>query len=122
MSKKKPELKSIKVPEEVHKDLKDMGVGISKAVELLVEEKKQAITEKVEEISELGTELGQIVADYGLFDLKFAGASIETIDEIGEMLDITAHIKIILPDADVRQRIMEALKPKEESENAKSNS
>jgi len=112
--KDKPKLKSIKVPEETHKQLEEMGVGISKAVEILAEEGTEAVEKKIEEISQLGEELGTILLERGLFDIRFAGASIVDIKEDGEIVDINARIKIAIADEEARKAVIEALKPKEE--------
>jgi len=112
--KDKPKQKSIKVSEETHKQLEEMGIGISKAVEILAEEGTEAVEKKIEEISQLGEELGTIMLERGLFDIRFAGASITDVKEDGEIVDINARIKIAISDDKARKAVIEALKPKKE--------
>ncbi|MCJ7759911.1 hypothetical protein MUP59_02055 [Candidatus Bathyarchaeota archaeon] len=114
--KDKQERKTIKVAPETHKKLEEMGVGIGKAVDILVEERAQQVAEKVEEISELGAQIGEILLAHGVFDIRFAGAAIQNVDVQGENLEITCLLKIAVPDEEVRKAIIDAVKPQETEE------
>ena len=110
---KKKEWQSIKVEKGVHENLKDlskdMGVGIGKAVEVLVETRRSAVTKKIEDISEISGEIADILLESGLLDIKFKGAGIENASIDGDCLFIHGYISVEIPDASARKEIYEVL-------------
>lgn len=110
---KKEGFKSIKVKEGVYEELKEtgkeMGVGIGKAVEILVDAKRAAVTKKIEDISEISEEIADILLESGLLDIKFRGAGIENASIDGDCLFIHGYISVQIPDASARKEIYEVL-------------
>lgn len=113
MSKKRKEYKSIKVPEETYKDLKDLGKGIGKAVEVLVDEQKERFTEQIENIEGIADDLAEVIFESGIFDIKFKGMAIEEIEEVGDLLRIKGVVRVEIPNEDARYQIMTILKREE---------
>ena len=89
---------------------KDMGVGIGKAVETLVEAREQAITKKIEDIGEIGDEIAGIILESGLFDIKFRGAGVETASVDGDCLFIHGYVSVEIPDESAREEILKVIK------------
>jgi len=118
MSKEKEDYKTIKVKESTYKELKEMGQGISKAVETLVKDKKQEVEEQLKTIEEVGTNIANIMLDSGFFDIKFKGISINNVEEEGEDIRINGTVVLGIGHEGVRKSIIEALKPKGGEENA----
>ena len=104
------EWQTIKVKDRVYKELKDMGIGISKAVEVLVDMQKQAIENKIADIKSLGNDIAEILFKYGVFDIRFAGAGIQNITEQGDTLQSRGFVNIKIPNAEARAKIIELLK------------
>ena len=106
--------KSIKVKESTREGLrelaKDMGVGIGKAVDILVETRQTAITKKIEDISEISDEIAEILLSSGLLDIKFEGAGVETVNLEGDSILVHGFIRVGIADDDARQEIYEVLK------------
>jgi len=116
MTEKKQEKKyeSIKVKLDTREKLKgaadSMGVGIGKAVEMLVDAREQAIAQKVEDIGELANEVADILLDSGLLDVKFRGAGVEDAELSDNCLVIRGFIKIEIPDENARKEILGVLR------------
>ena len=96
--------------EKLRSAAKNMGVGIGAAVETLVEAREKAITQKIEDIGEIGDEIASIILDSGLFDIKFRGAGVETASVDGDCLLIHGYISVEIPDEDAREKILEVIK------------
>lgn len=110
------EWKSIKVKEGVYEDLKRMGVGIGKAVEILAAQQKELLGRKIEDVKELGSDIAEIMLEHGIFDIKFAGVGIQEVKEEGEMIQIRGFVKIIIANEEARKKVIETLAPREEEE------
>lgn len=118
MSGKEPEKwKSIKVRESTYEDLQRMGKGISKAIDMLVEEKKEKIETELGDLKEVSNEVAKTLMEYGVFDIRFTGVSISDIEEDGDVLRIKGFIGLRVPNAEARERLIEILsrKPVEET-------
>jgi hypothetical protein len=111
--KEKKEYKSVKVPQKTYDQLKAMGQGYGKALEVIVESQKQAIEQKVTEIGEIGRRLYEEVLAKGLFNIKIAGVRVGEVREDGNNIFINLEAIIEVPDVDARRAIMDAVKPKE---------
>ena len=110
------EYKSIKVKGEVYEDLKRMGKGIGKAVEILVESQKQEVERKIDDVRGLGEDIAAIMLKQGIFDIKFAGAGVQEVIEDGDTLRIRGFVNIVIANEDARAKIIEVLRGKEEKE------
>jgi len=110
------EYKSIKVKGRVYKDLKRMGKGIGKAVEILVDSQKIEIEQKIEDVTGLGSEIAAIMLEHGIFDIRFKGAGIQDVTENGDMLTIRGFVNIVINNEEARERIIEALQGRKEEE------
>ena len=108
--------KSIKVKEGVYDDLKRMGVGIGKAVEILTKTQKEEIESKIEDIKGLGSDIATIMLEHGIFDIRFAGANIQDVIEDGDILQIKGFVNVVVPSEEARAQIIEALKGGEAEE------
>jgi len=100
---------TIKIKKEVKKKIEEMGLGISRAVEKLVEMKEKAIKESMRDFEEMGQQLADIILQSGLFDIKIKGGGIIGVEEEGEDIVITGVIRIGVPDPDIRASIKEVL-------------
>ena len=105
---------SIKVKKEVRDKLREnaqaMGVGVGKAVEILVEARQEAISQKIENIEEIGNEIADILLSSGLLDIKFRGAGVEDINIDDKCIYIHGFIKIEIPDEKARLEIYRVIK------------
>lgn len=110
------EWKSIKVKESTYKNLKKMGKGISQAVELLVEQQKEQIETKIQDVKAVADDIAGILMEHGVFDIKFAGAGIQDITEHGETVCIKGFVRVTIPNEEARAKLVEVLKGKEEEE------
>jgi len=110
------EYKSVKIKSDVYKQIKEMGVGISKAVELLLKEQEKKIEEKFADLEEIAGELGKIMIEEGFFSIKFKGFKISEVKEVGEDVVISGTVAIGINNANARKLLIEKLKPKEEEE------
>lgn len=108
--KKEQKYKSIKVKEKTYKEIKDMGKGISGAIEMLVEGRQRAVTDKIEGISDVAEEIADIMFASGFFDIKFGGGEIESIEEVGNNIVLRGFINIGIEDGGARAEVLEALK------------
>ena len=107
---KKEDWKSIKIKAGTKEELEDMGVGISKAVEMLVTARKDAVTGKIEDISGITEEIADILFESGLLDIKFKGSGIESVSMEGDCIVIHGYIKAGITDEGARQEIFEVMK------------
>jgi len=98
---------NIKVKKETYQELKRLGVGISKAVETLAAAQKEAIQEKIGEVSEIGKELADIMMEKGLLDIKFKGLKVESASEEGEDVIFRGLVRIGIPNAEARAQLLE---------------
>lgn len=117
MSKKeeKPkEWRSIKVRENTYEELKKMGEGIGKAVDILVKEQKERFEEKIGEVDELAGDIATVLFDSGIFDVKFKGMVVEKAAEYGSLVRFRGYVDIDIPNADARTRIIDLLTGEEE--------
>jgi len=108
---KKPEdWKSIKIKADTKEKLEDMGVGIGRAVEILVEAKRQAVSDKIGNISELTGDIADILLSSGMLDIKFRGSGIDDVSIDGDCVVIRGFIKAGISDADAREEIYRVMK------------
>lgn len=107
--KKSEPFKSIKVRESTYDELQDMGQGISKAVEILVSAKKEAVKTKMGDITDMSSELADILFASGMFDIKFKGSGIESVDLESDGVTIHGFIAVGISDADAREEIYRVL-------------
>ena len=110
------EWKSIKVKKGVYEDLKRMGKGIGKAVEILVKTQKSEVEKKIEDVKGLGSDIAQIMLEHGIFDIKFAGAGVEEVEENGDTLQIRGFVNVVIANEEARELVIEALTGKEKEE------
>lgn len=108
------EWKSVKVKEDIYNQLKESGIGIGKAIEVLVTEQKKKVVEKFESIEQLSKEIGNIMLTEGFFDIKFKGMTALDVTEEDNNLIVTGMIKIQINNKDARRKIKELLMPKED--------
>lgn len=108
--KEEQKYKSIKVKEKTYEDIKDMGKGISGAVELLIEQRQKAVTDKIEGIGDVAGDIADIMFASGFFDISFAGGEVESIEEVGDNIVLRGFINVGIPDKMARAEVMEALK------------
>jgi len=107
--KKSEAFRSIKVKESTYDELQDMGQGISKAVELLVSAKKEAVKTKMGDITEMSSELADILFASGMFDIKFKGSGIESVELESDGVTIHGFIAVGISDVDAREEIYRVL-------------
>jgi len=108
--KKKPEaFKSIKVKKSTYNGLKSMGQGISEAVDILVSAKKEAVGAKIGDISEMSSELADIMFASGMFDIKFKGSGIENVELKDDSVIIHGFIAVGIADEDAREEVYRVL-------------
>jgi len=107
--KKSEPFKSIKVRESTYDELQDMGQGISKAVEMLVSAKKEAVKTKMDDITDMSSELADIIFASGMFDIKFKGSGIENVELESDGVTIYGFIAVGIADADAREEIYRVL-------------
>lgn len=107
--KKSEAFKSIKVRESTYDELQDMGQGISKAVEMLVSAKKEAVKTKMDDITDMSSELADIIFASGMFDIKFKGSGIESVELESDGVTIHGFIAVGIADVDAREEIYRVL-------------
>jgi len=108
---KKPEdWKSIKVKADTKEKLEDMGVGIGKAVEILVEAKRQAVSDKIGDLGKITGDIADILLSSGMLDIKFMGSGIDDVSIEDECVVIRGFIKAGISDADAREEIYRVIK------------
>lgn len=108
---KKPEdWKSIKVKAETKEKLEDMGVGIGKAVEILVEAKQKAISGKIGDLSDITGDIADILLSSGMLDIKFMGSGIDDVSMEDDCIVIRGFIKAGISDADAREEVYRVIK------------
>lgn len=107
--KKAKEWKTIKVTAETKEALEKMGLGIGKAVTVLVKQRQAALEKKMEEVEALGTDIADILAQSGFFDVKLLGGSITDVKEDDTIITIHGYFSIDIPNDDARERIIERL-------------
>jgi len=103
------EFKTIKVRKETYDELKRLGVGISKAVEILVEEQKHRIQRKIDDIRAVGKDIANILLEHGVFDIRFKGAEITDVQVDGDTIYITARAGVSIPNEEARMKILEVI-------------
>ncbi len=105
---------SIKVKVETREKLRDaaegMGVGIGKAVEILVETRQQAISDKIGDLNEITGEIADILLSSGMLDVKFKGSGIDSVTMEDDCVIIHGFIKAGITDADAREEIFRVIK------------
>ena len=111
---KPKEWRSIKVRENTYEELKKMGEGIGKAVDILVKEQKERFEEKIGEVDELAGDIATVLFDSGIFDVKFKGMVVEKAAEYGSLVRFRGYVDIDIPNADARTRIIDLLTGEEE--------
>lgn len=107
--KKSEAFKSIKVRESTYDELESMGQGISKAVEILVSAKKEAVATKMSDITEMSSELADIIFASGMFDIKFKGSGIESVKLEIDGITIRGFIAVGISDRDAREEVYRVL-------------
>lgn len=106
------EWKSVKIREDIYKQLKDMGIGISKAIEILLEEQRKRIEEKFQSIEQITAEIFEEMVKNGFFNITLKGFCILDVHEENEDIIISGIVAINVPNSKVRKKIVEKLKPK----------
>jgi len=104
------EWKTIKVPEELYEKLKAMNVGISKAIEVLLESQREKLEQKIEDVEKVGREVAEILFRSGFFNIRVKGASLDRIEQDGDDVIFHGTFAITVPDEDVRKKIIEVVK------------
>lgn len=107
------EWKTIKVTEETYEELKKMGKGIGKAVEILVEGQKKAFEEKLEDVEGIAEDIAAVLFESGIFDIRFKGFGVDDITEEGTMIHVRGFIDIDIPNAEAREQIIAIVKGEE---------
>lgn len=107
--KKSEGFKSIKVKESTYDDLKGMGRGISEAVDILVSAKKEAVDMKINDITEMSSELVDIMFASGVFDIKFKGSGVESVEMKDDSIIIHGFIAVGIADEDAREEVYRVL-------------
>jgi predicted CopG family antitoxin len=103
------EYKSIKVKEDVYEGLKKMGVGLSKAVEVLLKKQREEIERKIDDVGRIGSEIAEIMLRHGFFDIKILKTAIIDVEEDGDILNIKGCISLSIPNEEARIKIKEVL-------------
>lgn len=106
----KEDWKSVKIKAGTKEKLEDMGVGIGKAVEMLVDARQGAVSAKIEDITEITGEIAEILLSSGLLDIKFRGGGVDDVSMDGDCITIHGYVKAGIPEEGVRQEIFEAIK------------
>lgn len=110
---KKKDWTSIKIEEATRGKLrgfsKDIGVGVGEAVKVLIEAKEQAVTEKIEDISQIASGIADIILSSGLLDVKFRGGGIDNAKIDDSCLVIHGFIKVEIPDKAARESILDLI-------------
>jgi hypothetical protein len=106
---KKEEWKSIKVKEGTYDELQKMGKGIGGAIEMLVNAKKQAVSDKMDNISDISSELADIMFTSGIFDIKFGGSGIDKVELTDNGVTLHGYICIGIDDKDAREEVYKVL-------------
>jgi len=104
--------RTVKVTEDVYRSLKDMGVGISKALEIMVKTQKSAIESKVKNIEASAQEIAQLMFQKGIFDVRFRGGGVSSVEEDGDSLIIYGFAKLSIPNDELRAKVKEVLEGK----------
>lgn len=113
---KPKEWRSIKVRENTYEELKKMGEGIGKAVDILVKEQREAFEKKIGEVDELAGDIATVLFDSGIFDIKFKGMVVEKAAEYGSLVRFRGYVDIDIPNAEARIQIIDLLTGEEEEE------
>jgi len=107
---KTEEWKSIKVKANTKEKLEDMGVGIGRAVEILVEAKRQAVSDKIGDLGEITGDIADILLSSGMLDIKFRGSGVDDVSIDGDCIVIRGFIKAGIADEDAREEIYRVIK------------
>lgn len=110
------EYQSIKVRKDVYDDLKRMGVGIGKAIEILVKTQQEQITRKIENIEAVSNDIVELMLQHGVFDIRFAGAGINSVVEADKVVQINGYVNISIPNEEARTKLVEILRGEEGEE------
>jgi len=102
--------RSIKVKEETYEGLKKLGMGIGKAVDLLLKVQREKVERTLSDIESLGRELADKLLDAGVFDIRFKGAKVEEVIEEGDCITMRGSVTIQIPSEELRQRIVEVIR------------
>lgn len=108
--KKPKDWKSIKVKADTKEKLEDMGVGIGRAVEILVEAKQKAISGKIDDLSGITGDIADILFSSGMLDIKFRGSGVDDVSIDGDCVVIRGFIKAGIADEDAREEIYRVIK------------
>lgn len=107
---KKDDWKSVKIKASTKEGLEEMGVGIGKAVEMLVEAKRSAVTDKIDDISGITEEIADILLESGLLDITFRGSGVEKVSMEDDCIIVHGYIRAGIVDDNARQEIFEVIK------------
>ena len=102
--------RTIKVKKETYEQLKKMGVGIGRAVDLLVRLQKKKLERKIEDIREAASEIADILVEHGLFSIRVGSCGIESVEVEGDQVYVKGYANLIIPDEEVRNKIIEILR------------
>jgi len=104
------EWQTIKVRKKTYNQLKKLNVGISRAIDILLETQREMIENKIEDLRRMGESIAEVLFRYGVFNIKVQGASIDGVEENGETITITGRVNIYVPHDEVRSKIVEILR------------
>jgi predicted CopG family antitoxin len=101
--------RTIKVSEDVYEDLKRMGIGISRALEIIVKSQRSVIESKMGEIERSANEIARLMLERGFFDIRLRGVGVSSVEEQDDSLIVYGYCKISIPDGDLRSKIKNVL-------------
>jgi len=102
--------RTIKVRENTYKRLRGLGMGIDRAIRVLLASRARAIEEKLTEMREVGGDLVSAIMSAGLFRIRFKDFGIKRVLEDGNDLTLEGFITLTVPDPDLREKIKEAVR------------
>ena len=112
--KKEKKYESIKVKVETREKLRDaaegMDVGIGKAVEILVNARRDAITDKIGDLGEITGEIADVLLSSGMLDIKFKGSGIDDVSIEDDCVVIRGFIRAGISDKNAREEIYKVIK------------
>lgn len=70
---------------------------------------EKAISEKLEEVQKVGSDIADVLFEQGFFDIRVVGTAIENIDIDDNVLTIRGYIAVSIENPTSRQQIYELL-------------
>jgi predicted CopG family antitoxin len=106
---RKEKWKTVKIRTETYEQLKKLGTGISEAIDILVKEKASEIETSLEQASVLGRQIADEMLKAGLWNIRFRGFKIDSVDSKGETVSISGRVMIDIPSESAREKIIEVI-------------